>query len=195
MTNKIVEFIALVALVYYPPIPIVLAAVHSSLPVWRRLGTKSYYFFVAFFLILDLLSLALVLQYKENILSLRLYDSRIALLGLFPIAAGFLAGRAAVGTLSWRTLFGVPEITAEPAAKLVTAGIYRYIRHPRYLEFALEVLGVAILSGLAANFFLFVYFFPAIFLAAYLEEKELIARFGQDYLAYKQRTGWFLPKI
>jgi protein-S-isoprenylcysteine O-methyltransferase Ste14 len=78
---------------------------------------------------------------------------------------------------------------------LVTTGPYRWVRHPFYLSAALAVLGNSLA---AANWFLFVTGCLAVLLLMIRSRKEeanLIARFGDDYRRYIQRTGRFVPRL
>ncbi|HWN93873.1 MAG TPA: isoprenylcysteine carboxylmethyltransferase family protein [Methylomirabilota bacterium] len=78
---------------------------------------------------------------------------------------------------------------------LVTNGPYRWVRHPLYSLAVL--LGVAN-SLAAANWFFFVagcLVFLLLAIRTRKEEENLIARFGDDYRNYMQRTGRFLPRL
>jgi len=78
---------------------------------------------------------------------------------------------------------------------LVTNGPYRWVRHPFYT--------LAVLLGLAnslaaANWFFFVagcLVFLLLAIRSRKEEENLIARFGDDYRNYMQRTGRFVPRL
>jgi len=78
---------------------------------------------------------------------------------------------------------------------LVTAGPYRWIRHPLYTSAALLTPATTLLT--ANWFFLVTGLFVILLLVVRTrkEEENLISRFGDDYRAYKQRTGRFLPWI
>jgi len=76
---------------------------------------------------------------------------------------------------------------------VATKGLYVLIRHPQYLGLGLAALGLAImwprfltLALLAVMLFLY-------FLLAKDEERRMINRFGEGYIAYMNRTGMFLP--
>ncbi len=78
---------------------------------------------------------------------------------------------------------------------LVTTGPYRWVRHPFYSSAAFLILGSSLT---AANWF----FLAAGCLLLLLlvirtpkEEQNLIARFGDDYRNYMQRTGRFVPRL
>jgi protein-S-isoprenylcysteine O-methyltransferase Ste14 len=78
---------------------------------------------------------------------------------------------------------------------LVTEGPYRWIRHPLYLCAALLTVAMSLV---AANWFLAVtgvFAVGLLVIRTRIEEEHLIARFGDDYRSYMQRTGRFLPGI
>jgi len=78
---------------------------------------------------------------------------------------------------------------------LVTAGPYRWVRHPFYVAVALSMLGNALA---AANWFLLIggaVVFMLLAIRVRIEEAQLLARFGGAYQAYMDRTGRFVPRI
>ncbi len=78
---------------------------------------------------------------------------------------------------------------------LVTTGPYRWIRHPFYTSAALMIPASFLL---AANWF-FLAIGGAVFVLLAIrtrkEEENLLARFGDDYRDYMQRTGRFVPRF
>lgn len=77
---------------------------------------------------------------------------------------------------------------------LVTAGPYRWVRHPLYTTLFLWA-GAYFL--IAANWAVGLPWFTLALAAASLapsEEVRLVERFGATYLAYQARTGRFLPR-
>ena len=78
---------------------------------------------------------------------------------------------------------------------LVTTGPYRWVRHPLYTSAALLVVANSLAT---ANWFYLATGFVVILLLVIRtrkEEENLIARFGDDYRKYMQRTGRFLPRL
>ena len=78
---------------------------------------------------------------------------------------------------------------------LVLVGPYRWIRHPLYTSAALLTVAISLI---AANWFLCltgVVVFCLLLVRTRIEEANLVARFGDSYRAYMQRTGRFLPRI
>jgi protein-S-isoprenylcysteine O-methyltransferase Ste14 len=78
--------------------------------------------------------------------------------------------------------------------KLITKGIYQYIRNPRYLGRGFVVFGF----GLVANNFLallvaLIHFIGFCFLII-PEDKELESRFGKEFIDYKKKVPALYPK-
>ena len=78
---------------------------------------------------------------------------------------------------------------------LVVTGPYRWVRHPFYCAVALVLLANSLA---AANAFLFATGCVLILLFRFRtrkEEENLLARFGDDYRKYMERTGRFVPRL
>ena len=78
---------------------------------------------------------------------------------------------------------------------LVLHGPYRWIRHPFYDSAALLMVGISLI---VANWFLFltgVVMFGLLIVRTRIEEENLVARFGDSYRTYMDRTGRFLPRV
>jgi protein-S-isoprenylcysteine O-methyltransferase Ste14 len=78
---------------------------------------------------------------------------------------------------------------------LVLNGPYRWVRHPFYDAVALLLSGVALAS---ANWFMLMTgatVFTLLAVRARIEERMLVARFGDDYRSYMARTNRFLPRM
>ena len=78
---------------------------------------------------------------------------------------------------------------------LVTHGPYFWIRHPLYSSAALIILAVSLIG---ANWFFFavgVAVLAILVMRTRTEEMNLVARFGDSYQRYTDRTGRFLPRI
>ncbi len=86
-------------------------------------------------------------------------------------------------------------MTFERTTKLVTSGIYRYIRHPLYSSLLLLAWGVffkapsqiGITLALLATLFLYA--------TAKADEAECVQVFGSDYREYMKRTKMFIPYV
>ena len=73
-------------------------------------------------------------------------------------------------------------------------GIYNKIRHPQSLG---EVWTGIILGLILNSTFLLLYsflWFPVFYYMVVVEERDLILRYGESYVEYKNRVGMFIPK-
>ncbi|MCK4854394.1 MAG: isoprenylcysteine carboxylmethyltransferase family protein, partial [Bacteroidales bacterium] len=83
---------------------------------------------------------------------------------------------------------GMEETTA-----LITSGLYKYKRHPLYLSLILGGFGVMMKDLNRLSLILALVNLLALYLTARVEEKEMIKRFGQDYVVYMNGTKMFIP--
>jgi protein-S-isoprenylcysteine O-methyltransferase Ste14 len=105
----------------------------------------------------------------------------------------------ACGLLVWTFLCLGKNLTDTVVTRqkhtLVTRGPYRWVRHPFYDSAALLALALSLIT---ANWFFFmtgVVMFCLLIIRTRTEEENLVARFGDSYRAYMERTGRFLPRI
>lgn len=80
------------------------------------------------------------------------------------------------------------------SAKLVTSGVYAYIRHPIYSSFIQMSFGIAFLIGTSGSIGVAVISLVFYYFKSRYEEKLLILKYP-DYNPYKERTGRFMPEI
>lgn len=75
-------------------------------------------------------------------------------------------------------------------------GIYNYIRHPQMVgELPLFIILALFLNSLFLvlySIFVLIISFPII---VHYEEKDLVKRFGAEYIEYQKRTGCIFPKM
>ncbi len=120
--------------------------------------------------------------------------------GLAGVVAGALAMVAGLW-LFWRSHADLGEswsVTLELNAdhRLVTRGVYAFVRHPMYLSFIVLGIGQALLlanwiaglSGLVATALLVAVRLPH-------EEAMMLEAFGDEYRDYMRRTGRLLPRL
>ncbi len=111
------------------------------------------------------------------------------------VALGVVAGGLLVWTLRTLGRNLTDTVVTRREHTLVTSGPYRWVRHPFYDAVALCVVANSLA---AANWFLFLaggLLFVLIMIRTRKEEENLVARFGDRYRAYMQRTGRFLPRM
>ncbi len=76
---------------------------------------------------------------------------------------------------------------------MVKTGPYRYVRHPIHLSFFIYIVGslIARLNWFFTLFVLIGWSFGTIALID--EERQLLAKFGKEYLDYKNSVGHMWP--
>ena len=102
-------------------------------------------------------------------------------------------GGLALVILGWRDIHKYYWSKESGKGKLVTQGIYAYIRHPQYTGFFLATFGM-LLEWITIPLLIM---WPMIFILYYRlarrEEKDLEKEFGKEYTDYKKRTSMFIP--
>jgi len=83
----------------------------------------------------------------------------------------------------------------EAAARLMTDGPYRFVRHPRYASFLLLALGFPLVFASVLGWPLWILYLVMILRRIEREEPHLRALFGNAYDAYAGRTARLLPGV
>ena len=153
---------------------------------WFRL----LYNFIAVVTLLPVLILPVILIDKE-IYSIPMPWTLISFAGQALVVVILIVGLKQTGISAFagiRQLFA-PENVDPP--KLVTGGLYRYMRHPLYTAGLLFIWLIPVMTWnlLAINLGLTAY----IIIGAHFEERKLQHEFGEAYRAYKQKTPMLIP--
>lgn len=88
-------------------------------------------------------------------------------------------------------LLGKTEVRG--GGELRITGLYQHLRHPSYAAQMAAMLGLCLLAAQPAMWMLAAAWAVLLNLAIGLEERELVARFGDAYRAYRRRVPAFLP--
>lgn len=95
------------------------------------------------------------------------------------------------GALNFLGIEQLYKPKSDSPPKLNTSGLYRYIRHPLYTFSMILLWLTPTMTTNTAAFYLAISLYFII--GGYNEEKKLVNAFGDDYIAYQQKTGMFLP--
>jgi len=90
---------------------------------------------------------------------------------------------------------GKPKGSFENTRKLVTSGLYRYIRHPMYASLLYLAWGIFLKHITVPSVFLVSLITVLIVVMARVEEKEMLKKFGRPYASYMRATRMFIPYV
>jgi protein-S-isoprenylcysteine O-methyltransferase Ste14 len=89
-----------------------------------------------------------------------------------------------------------PTLQITESHRLVTGGVYRYLRHPIYAAIWLTGLAqVLMLANWIAGPACLVLFLPVYLVRVPREERMMLDHFGDEYRAYMGRTGGVIPRL
>ena len=147
----------------------------------------------SFLYILLGLGLALFSIFIFPILGIGNINTNFSYFGIILMILGFTLRQWSIRILG--KLF-TPIISIQEGHKLIIRGPYKYVRHPSYTSLLVEYLGFALAVSNWISFVAVICFlFPAMLYRIKIEEKELVKRFGQDYISYRKRTKMLIPWI
>jgi protein-S-isoprenylcysteine O-methyltransferase Ste14 len=86
-------------------------------------------------------------------------------------------------------------VAIQSGHRLVTTGVYRFIRHPSYLGLLLTALGWALAFRSGVGLLLFALLVPPLLARIHAEERLLATQFGDEYRVYRKRTSRLLPGV
>jgi protein-S-isoprenylcysteine O-methyltransferase Ste14 len=84
-----------------------------------------------------------------------------------------------------------------PPQRLVIDGPFAFTRHPMALGLMLYLLGTILILGSPGGLFLLypIFCLSIILYLKLIEEPSLIRRFGEEYLIYRGRVSFLLPRV
>lgn len=165
---------------------------HALVGCWRRLGLGTSYAILGAYMGGVILA---VLFFHKTLLAVEFGTQP----WLFAPALACLAAAGLVEAgcrrhLAFRILIGVPELSGTPSAQpLLDRGVYARVRHPRYVAVLLGVCAAAFFSNSLALYLSCPACLGLLYGITRMEERELVARFGDEYVKYQRRVPRFLP--
>lgn len=189
----IIETILLILVAFAFPIPIWLVILHTILATLKgKIRTITYLSLGLFWL----LSFVLVFSNKQTILNYKFETNFIfQFLAIAFLVIAIIIDILTVHILGYRRLSCFAEMKGNSNNQLVTSGIYKYARHPRYVEYILLSLFFGFWFGIYFFLIFAIYLLIAFSIAIIFEERELIKRFGNEYMEYSKKVPRFFIKL
>ncbi len=184
---------AVLTVVCVPPAIAWWFVVHPFIRFWRRVGTRVTFTVMTVLMLGWLVGL---FRMRAWLVGADLGTHR----GLVGVAVALVIGSSWIALkrrkdLTVRTLAGVPELQRDGrGGRLLTEGLYRLIRHPRYVEVALGTLAYAAFANYSGAWIVALATLPLLHLIVVLEERELAQRFGEEYEEYRSRVPRYVPR-
>lgn len=109
---------------------------------------------------------------------LHILSNALVLLGFFLLAK------------AWHVLYH-----AQRSQKLAQTGPYAYVRHPQYIAFVIIMLGFLLQWPTLLTVLMFPVLVVMYARLGIHEEVDMLAQFGDEFVAYQQRTPRFIPRF
>jgi protein-S-isoprenylcysteine O-methyltransferase Ste14 len=108
---------------------------------------------------------------------------------ILNVVGGFLIYRG------WKVIHREYWSKEDETGRLVTEGIYSYIRHPQYTGFILMTLGLLIHWATIPLLVMWPLLVIQYYRLAKKEEKEMLSQFGEEYKEYMEKVPMFFPRL
>ena len=186
--------LAVLSIVTLPPGLLFWFVIHPWARWWRRLGPARTYLIVV----------PVVVGFGGLLFRVRgrLLGADLGMhWGLVATAVVLYGVSTWIASQHWRhlsiaTMIGVPELssTEQRKGKLLQEGIYRVVRHPRYLSAGLGVIANALFVDYVGVYALVLLLFLLGYPMLVFEERDLLDRFGEQYRQYQREVPRIIPR-
>lgn len=185
-------FLGLVLIIIMPVVITFWVIIHGGSKQWRKRSPEMAYSFAGFFILIVVL---LAWSYRIRLLGADLgFNLLLFVIGTLIYIASFVLWKPVKNHLDFKTFAGVPEITNRKI-ELIQDGPFAIVRHPRYLMVAIGVTGWCLMSNYAGAYLIGLLSIAGLFLIVWLEERDLVIRFDDEYRAYQKQVPQLIPTV
>jgi protein-S-isoprenylcysteine O-methyltransferase Ste14 len=156
-----------------------------------RPGSHGFFRFFAFESIVILILLNLPFWFVRPLAPIHILSWLSLTISLVLVVAGVHLLRSIGGPDEGRDEPGLYSF--EKTSKLVTVGLYAYIRHPLYSSLLFLSLGAFLKDPSRLGTIPFLLSVLFLYMTARRDEAECIRYFGEEYRTYMRRTRMFVP--
>ncbi len=184
-----IEFFVKIFTAFIFPIPIWLNFLHLAILRKPKLKLAAYFSIGVYWLLLFWLIFSYLTPFFKHTFDKSFWHY---LFGIVAMIVALTLDILLIKQLGLKRLLTITEVKQNHEKnELVVQGIYKYARHPRYISIPLWVLGIGLVTGYVIILWLSLYMFIGLWIATFLEEAELVQRFGQRYRDYQKRVPKF----
>jgi protein-S-isoprenylcysteine O-methyltransferase Ste14 len=192
--DSLLYTVALLVYLLVPPSFLYWLFVHPLIGLWRRLGLRMSYA-VLWLLIAAMVAGLFLFRHQALALHVPVAFWHVYSGGLL-LLIGLVMRLRINQDLPVKGLIGGAEMRGDgDPGTLVTGGLYARMRHPRYLQMFLVLLGYALITGYLAIYVIWLLYLPLIGVVILLEERELLRRYGEAYREYRRRVPMLIPHL
>jgi len=193
MLRSAINVLGLMACSLYCTIPLFWLVVHRWIHRWRRWGRRAYMRVLPIWTAFILAAFLILWPFRFA----HFYANWFAWI---PAALSFVLGlfvyRAAFKDFKRSQVSGLAELEPQQHHQhLVTSGVRAHVRHPIYLGHLCEVCGWCVATGMVALYFLAAFAIVTGAVMIRIEDRELEARFGDAYRAYRTAVPAVIPHM
>jgi protein-S-isoprenylcysteine O-methyltransferase Ste14 len=187
-------YVALILMIAAAPALTFWVVIHPFIRFWRRLGAGWTLTLVWGLQAVGMVGLFLV---RKPLLATEFGTSYpFVVVGVVCLAVSVLFRVRLTGQLTPGIVAGLPELSPDRhPGTLLTDGAYSRMRHPRYAQVLLALLGYALFANYLALYVVVALWVVGLYPIILLEERELRDRFGAEYESYCRRVPRFIPKL
>ncbi|MGA7170151.1 MAG: isoprenylcysteine carboxylmethyltransferase family protein [Candidatus Sulfotelmatobacter sp.] len=185
--------LAWIACVVYSTIPAFWLLIHPRAEYWRSRRRSPYKILLPVWMAMWIAAAAMTAPWRSHLLYANNWTWLPA--GLL-FCAGLMLYKLSHHHFTLAQLGGLSEILrGQRRQRLATTGIRAHLRHPVYLGHLCEMLAWSVGTGLAVCWALTAFAIVTGTVMIRMEDKELEARFGEDYRRYRSTVPAVLPKL
>ncbi len=181
-------------LMVIPAVLVFWCIVHPFIGFWRKIGIKWTYSI----LLLILASMGWGMYcISDTLLAYTFpFNGWLCFIGIVMMGISIYISYHIKKSVSVSMLAGFPEVAPQQyKCKLITDGIYGRIRHPRYVEGTLTLVAWSLILNYPAIYALMGIFIVLMPIMVWLEERELLQRFRDEYREYSKKVPRFVPRL
>ena len=184
--------IAWIVCVIYSTIPVFWLFIHPRAEYWRSRQHSPYKILLPLWVGTWMIVGAITTPWRRVLL----YENKwLWIPAALLFCAGLVLYRLSHAHFTFEQLGGLPEILpGHIEQRLITTGIRARVRHPVYLAHLCEMLAWTLGTGLAVCWILTAFGVVTGAVMIRMEDRELEARFGEQYRQYLKRVPAILPK-